>query len=54
MLQDRLLQFESTRSVLEDLDYTEATTEMSEKELALQAAQQSYLRIAGLSLFDYL
>lgn len=53
-LQDRAVQLQSSQSTLEDLDYTGATTEMSQKELALQAAQQSYVRIAGLSLFDYL
>jgi len=35
-------------------DYTEATTQLSTEELALQAAQESYASIAKLSLFQFL
>lgn len=53
-LQDRSVELSLRQSTLQDLDYTAASTALSQKELALQAAQQSYLKIAGLSLFDYL
>lgn len=39
---------------LRDLDYAEALTRMNQQLVGLQAAQQSYIKIAGLSLFNYL
>ncbi len=41
-------------SGLRDVDYAEAITRMNQQLVGLQAAQQSYRRIAQLSLFDYL
>lgn len=41
-------------SSLRDVDYAEAITRMNQQLVSLQAAQQSYTRIARLSLFDYL
>jgi flagellar hook-associated protein 3 FlgL len=41
-------------SGLRDVDYAEAITRMNQQLVGLQAAQQSYTRIAQLSLFDYL
>ena len=41
-------------SSLQDLDYASALTKLSQQMLGLQAAQQSYSRIAQLSLFSYL
>lgn len=41
-------------SGLRDLDYAAATTELAERQLVLQAAQQAYARILGKSIFDYL
>jgi len=37
-----------------DLDYAEAIGRMNSQMVALQAAQQSYTRVAQLTLFDYL
>lgn len=48
------VQAQSTLSGLRDLDYAEATTRLNLQMTALQAAQQSYSRIQGLSLFDFL
>jgi len=48
------LQLQSTQSGLQDLDYVEASTRLSQKQVALQAAQQTYLKIQGLSLFNFL
>jgi flagellar hook-associated protein 3 FlgL len=41
-------------SSITDTDYTQATTQLSTEELALQAAQESYASIAKLSLFQFL
>lgn len=39
-------------SQLQDLDYAEAATRLSEQSLILQAAQQSFIRVSQLSLFS--
>lgn len=44
----------SVKSDLEDLDYVEALARLSLQSTVLQASQQSYVKIAGLSLFNYL
>lgn len=44
----------STLSDLRDLDYADATARLNLQMTALQAAQQSYARIQGMSLFDFL
>lgn len=41
-------------SNIEDLDYNEAITELTQKSFTLQAAQQSFMKIQGLSLFNFL
>jgi flagellar hook-associated protein 3 FlgL len=41
-------------STLQDTDYTQATTQLSSEELALQAAQESYASLEKLSLFNYI
>lgn len=37
-----------------DLDYTLAATELTQRQLALSAAQKAYSKVLGNSLFDYL
>ncbi len=49
-----LLNFQTTKSALDDLDYAKAITELSQRMLGLQAAQQSYAQIQELSLFNFL
>ena len=44
----------SARSDLVDIDITEAITELTKQETALQASQATFGRLANLSLFDYL
>lgn len=44
----------SARSVIEDVDYAEAVSELSKQETALQAAQATFSRVTGLTLFDYI
>jgi flagellar hook-associated protein 3 FlgL len=53
-LEGRQLSLQDSLSGLRDLDYAEATTRLNLQMTALQAAQASYSRIQGLSLFDYL
>ncbi len=48
------LLMQENRSSLEDLDYTEAISRFERQILALQASQQSFVKIQGLSLFNYL
>lgn len=52
--EEALLRLESTRSGIEDLDYAEAISRFQQQLLALQAAQQSYAQIQGLSLFNFI
>jgi len=45
---------QQVRSSLEDLDYAEAISRFNQQLAALQASQQSFLKIQDLSLFNYL
>ncbi len=49
-----ILQFEQTRSSLQDLDYAKAISDLNLQMTGLQAAQQSYVKVQGLSLFNFL
>ena len=51
---DLELSLESHKSEEEDLDFAEAIARFELQMTALQAAQQSYVKIKGLSLFDYI
>ena len=51
---DRELNYASTRSDLIDLDYNEAISDYSLTQVGLQASQQAFSDISGMSLFDYL
>lgn len=51
---DRALQFSQTLSSLQDLDYAKAASELTQQQVNLEAAQKSFARVAGLSLFSYL
>ncbi|HZR35201.1 MAG TPA: flagellar hook-associated protein FlgL [Nevskia sp.] len=53
-LSARSSQLQTTLSGLQDLDYAQATTQLSRTNVVLQAAEQSYVQIQGLSLFNYL
>ena len=54
VLDQVMLQLKTTRSDVQDLDYTEAITRMNKDQLALEAAQNSFAKISQLSLFKYL
>jgi len=51
---NQTLQFQTTLSGIEDLDYSQAITELMRQETELQAAQQSFSKISKLSLFNYI
>ncbi|MGG7054079.1 flagellar hook-associated protein FlgL [Nitrosomonas sp. ANs5] len=46
------LQYQQSLSQLEDLDYAQAISDLMRRQTQLEAAQQSFARIANLSLFN--
>jgi len=48
------LTMQTTLSEIQDLDYAEAISRLTRQTTALQAAQQSFVKVQGLSLFNYL
>ena len=51
---NRMLNYEQTLSDLVDLNYVEAISEYSLRQVGLQASQQAFVDIKGSTLFDYL
>jgi flagellar hook-associated protein 3 FlgL len=51
---DRALQYSQTLSSLQDLDFAKAASELTQQQVNLEAAQKSFAKVAGLSLFNYL
>ena len=49
-----ILQVRETLSSIQDLDFADAISKLEQQTISLQAAQQSFLRIQGLSLFNFL
>lgn len=47
-------QYQETLGVLQDVDYARAISELFKQQITLEAAQQSFLRMTSLSLFNYL
>lgn len=52
--EDFLVTMESTRSEEKDLDYAEAVSRFQQQLTALQASQQSFMKIQDLSLFKFI
>jgi len=48
------LQYQQALSTLQDLDYAKAISDLTRKQVDLQAAQQSFVQISRLSIFNYL
>lgn len=48
------IQYKATLSNLQDLDYAKAISDFTLQKTYLEAAQQSFVKISGLSLFNYL
>ena len=51
---DSRLRYERSISELKDLDYANAVGRLNMQMTALQAAQQAYIKVQGLSLFNLL
>ncbi len=49
-----LVQLELTRSSIEDLDFAEAASRLSRDSISLQAAQQAFVKVQNLSLFNFI
>lgn len=48
------IQYQQQLSSLQDVDYTKTISDLTRTQTQLQAAQQSFVKVSGLSLFDYL
>ncbi len=48
------LQYKQTLSTIQDTNYNQAITDLSQQKLILQAAQQSFAQVSKLSLFNYI
>jgi len=51
---DFILASQTAVSAVQDLNYTQAASLLSQQSLSLQAAQQSFVKIQNLSLFNYI
>jgi flagellar hook-associated protein 3 FlgL len=51
---DSELNLTTNKSAIEDLDYAKAISSFEQTQLALQASQQAFTQIQGLSLFNYI
>lgn len=51
---DFAVHLQETINSIDSLDYAEAATRLSQESFTLQAAQQSFVRIQNLSLFNYM
>ncbi len=49
-----LVQLEQTRSTIEDLDYAEAAARLGQESVILQAAQQAFIKVQNLNLFNFM
>jgi flagellar hook-associated protein 3 FlgL len=52
--QDVALQYDQTLSTLQDLDYAKALSDLEQQTVILEAAQKSFVKTQGLSLFNYI
>lgn len=52
--EDYLVQLATTLSNTQDLDYNEAVSRLEQEQIGLQASQQTFTKIQGLSLFNFL
>jgi flagellar hook-associated protein 3 FlgL len=51
---DRDLQYSQALSDLQDVDYAKASSDLSQQQMTLQAAQKSFVAVSGLSLFSFI
>jgi len=50
--EDIAVQYQQTLSRLQDLDYAQAISDMMRQQASLEAAQKTFTRVSGLSLFN--
>lgn len=48
------LEFRKSLALLQDVDYNKAISDLTMQQTALQAAQQTFSKVSGLSLFNYI
>jgi flagellar hook-associated protein 3 FlgL len=48
------VQYKQTLSTIQDTNYNQAITDLTQQKLILQAAQQSFAQVSKLSLFNYM
>lgn len=48
------LQYKTTMSSLQDVDYAKAASDLAQEQVTLQAAQKAFVNTEGLSLFQYI
>ena len=53
-LSDLSIQYQGTLGNLQNLDYAQAASDFSMKQVSLTAAQKSFVQVQGLSLFNYI
>lgn len=51
---DKDVQFKATLSDLQDIDYAKTISDFMQQQMNLEAAQSSFAKVAGLSLFNYI
>ena len=51
---DLSLQYKQQLSDLQGVDYAQAISDLTQQQTYLQATQQAFLKVQGLSLFDYI
>jgi len=52
--EDLRLQYEAALSKLQDVDYAEAISRLTQEQTSLEASQKSFLQVSQLSLFKFL
>lgn len=52
--EDLSLQYKQALSLLQDVDYNKAITDLTQQQTGLQAAQKSFLQVMNLSMFNYM
>ena len=52
--EDQNIQFQQLLSSLQDVDFAKSISDLNRQQLYLEAAQQSYVKVSGLSLFNYI
>lgn len=52
--EDLNVQYSAALSRLQDLDYAEAVSRLTRDQTALEASQKAFMRVSGMSLFNYL